>query len=186
MPNKIPHHPLHKGKIQLKPTPAGLKKLPSVPLTLVQVQDSNRSSSRRWSSGRKQGGLEGRCVERWDSQVMGRGQKVHRNMNRNRGEVGNRRCLSLVLQLLVEELSDLDDRRRRAEWRPAPTGGGSHRLDLTSANARGERERGHSASYSSISIIQHNTRTETTWSQMLAYFNFLDVLVEDRKWTTCY
>lgn len=45
---------------------------------------------------------------------------------------------SLLFQLLVVELRDLDDRRRGAERRPTPAGGGAHRLDLTPATR--ERE----------------------------------------------
>lgn len=40
---------------------------------------------------------------------------------------------ALVFQLLVVKLRDLDDRRRDAERRPAPTCRRSHRLDLTPA-----------------------------------------------------
>lgn len=43
-----------------------------------------------------------------------------------------------MLVLLVVKLRDLDDRRRGAERRPTPTGGGAHRLDLTPATR--ERE----------------------------------------------
>ena len=53
-------------------------------------------------------------------------------------------CWLLVFQLLLVQLSDLDDRRRGAERWPTPTGRGSHRLDL--APATGEREEIHSAS----------------------------------------
>lgn len=56
-------------------------------------------------------------------------------------------CLLLMFQLLVVKLSDLDDWRRGAERRPAPTGGGSHRLDLAPATReRGGHSRGNTFS----------------------------------------
>ena len=45
---------------------------------------------------------------------------------------------SLVFWFLLIQLSDLDNRRRGAERRPAPAGRGAHRQDFTFAT--GERE----------------------------------------------
>lgn len=44
--------------------------------------------------------------------------------------------LALLFRLLVVKLSDLDDRRGDAEGRPTPTGGRSHRQDLTSVTTQ--------------------------------------------------
>lgn len=45
-------------------------------------------------------------------------------------------CLALLFPLLVVKLSDLDDRRGDAEGWPTPTGGRSHRQDLTSVTTQ--------------------------------------------------
>lgn len=54
-----------------------------------------------------------------------------------------RRRLQLsMLRLLMVKLGDLDDRRRGTERRPAPTGRGSHQLDLTpSTRERGKKKK---------------------------------------------
>lgn len=44
--------------------------------------------------------------------------------------------MALLFRLLVVKLSDLDDRRGDAEGRPTPTGGRSHRQDLTSVTTQ--------------------------------------------------
>lgn len=45
-------------------------------------------------------------------------------------------CLALLFPLLMEGLSDLDDRGGDAEGRPTPTGGHWHWQDLTSVTTQ--------------------------------------------------